>query len=122
MTNDTSPTGRSRLLSIRSVAATMVLFLLLTFGPILQCWHEMSRFSVFASVQLDMSQSEAREILNRNGVVCDLTRKPGGADCFFSDFWREYGIKSDPNSKTVTSKYFRFRKTPRDLLIWGPPR
>lgn len=107
---------RSRLLSIRTAVTTVLVFLILSLGPVLQCWRDLSRFSVFAAVQMGMSQSEAREVLSRNGIVCDLTRKPGGSDCFFSDFWREYGIRVDPDNKTVTSKYFRFRRTPRDLI------
>ena len=122
MTNHASPAVRPWFLSIRGAATTMVVFLVLNLGPLVQCCREMSRFDVFTSVQIGMSQSEAREVLSRNGVVCNLTRGPNGADCLFSDFWREYGIRVDPADKTVTSKYFRFRRTPRELLSLGLPR
>ena len=95
----------------KAVVAGLVAGLILAFasflGDPLPC-H--SRLAAYNAIQLGMPREQATRILRSSHIKCELT-EPNNLNArgaTFADFWRNYQISIDPETRSVVSKNYHF--------------
>jgi len=77
----------------------------------------LSRSHVFEQMSIGLPETTARDILIKADVTCGISLHKEH-NCWFSDFWRDYGITVDPETRTVNGLYYKRRHRPTFLHRW----
>jgi hypothetical protein len=72
----------------------------------------LSRSRVFEQMSIGLPESTVIKILREENVTCGISIRTEHS-CWFSDFWRDYAIRVDPDTRTVNgvNYYRRYRPT-----------
>ncbi len=108
--------------TLRAVMKTAVIILLagtiLGLAPsIYDATFFLSRSRVFEQMSIGLPQGTVFEILRKENVTCGVSLGTEHS-CRFSDFWRDYAIIVDPDTKTVSGLYYSRRYRPSILHRW----
>lgn len=79
----------------------------------------LSRMRLYEEIRIGMPMSEARHVLQREGLACGFGEAPLSTrtTLHFSDHWRTYSVTLDGHEGRVRAKSFRFRR-PQGAQDW----
>lgn len=82
--------------------------------------HFLSQSRVFEQMHIGLPERTVREILIKEHVICGISLGTEHS-CWFSDFWRDYAILVDPDTKAISSlSYSRRYRPPVLRRLLGP--
>src|SRR4051812_37683363 len=74
-----------------------------------------SRMETYKSLSFGLPRQDAERVLRRAEIECGFTQDSQDYECIFSDFWRDYTVRVDPRTQTVTYKRMLLRYKSWDL-------
>jgi hypothetical protein len=66
-------------------------------------------------MKIGLPEKAASEILIKENVNCGIPLHNKEHTCWFSDFWRDYEITVDPDTRTINGLYYFRRNRPSFL-------